>query len=384
MCFLFHHLANNVEIWYNFYTGYNDYRGSTVAITDDSGAVTDTFEYDSYGKLINRTGESFVIFGYNGRDGIITDANGLLYMRARYYSPELRRFINADIIPGEISDPTLLNRYAYVNGNPVLNIDPFGLSAERNGISNAKNVFSFLSGFYDNIDVALEFKSFADDINSGFRIIRKGKYAIIKGARSPGAIKRGIAGTRYAVANADNYWNVFKNINVTTGLKSEFALANNGKLNGGAFFNYAGIAINTTLGVLDNIEKGTRTQKIVSDAVVDIGVDVGIIAASTSIGSAIGSVVPVAGNVIGAGVGMIAGYGIDWAVNKDFIGDKSLVDLAKDGAGWVADRVVEAGEWVVDKAEDLWNATTDFFEDIGDKVSSGLKSVGNFLSGIFG
>ena len=186
------------------------------------------------------------------------------------------------------------------------------------------------------------------------------------------------------MANADNYWNVFKNINVTTGLKSEFALANNGKLNGGAFFNYAGIAINTTLGVLDNIEKGTRTQKIVSDAVVDIGVDVGIIAASTSIGSAIGSVVPVAGNVIGAGVGMIAGYGIDWAVNKDFIGDKSLVDLAKDGAGWVADRVVEAGEWVVDKAEDLWNATTDFFEDIGDKVSSGLKSVGNFLSGIFG
>ena len=105
-----------------------DYRGSTVAITDDSGAVTDTFEYDSYGKLINRTGESFVIFGYNGRDGVITDANGLLYMRARYYSPELRRFINADIIPGEISDSTSLNRYAYVNGNPVSNIDPLGLS----------------------------------------------------------------------------------------------------------------------------------------------------------------------------------------------------------------------------------------------------------------
>ena len=69
-----------------------------------------------------------MIFGYNGRDGVITDANGLLYMRARYYSPELRRFINADIIPGEISDSTSLNRYAYVNGNPVSNIDPLGLS----------------------------------------------------------------------------------------------------------------------------------------------------------------------------------------------------------------------------------------------------------------
>ena len=49
-------------------------------------------------------------------------------MRARYYSPELRRFINADIVPGEISDSTSLNRYAYVNGNPVSNIDPLGLS----------------------------------------------------------------------------------------------------------------------------------------------------------------------------------------------------------------------------------------------------------------
>ena len=124
-------LADNVEIWYNLYIGYYDYRGSTVAITDDSGAVTDAFEYDSYGKLINRTDESFVIFGYNGRDGVITDYNGLLYMRARYYSPELRRFINADIIPGEISNAITLNRYAYANGNPVSNIDPFGLSAER-------------------------------------------------------------------------------------------------------------------------------------------------------------------------------------------------------------------------------------------------------------
>ena len=81
-----------------------------------------------------------MIFGYNGRDGVITDANGLLYMRARYYSPELRRFINADIVPGEISNAITLNRYAYANGNPVSNIDPFGLSADRlNFDLNKKN-----------------------------------------------------------------------------------------------------------------------------------------------------------------------------------------------------------------------------------------------------
>ena len=87
---------------------------------------------------INKTGESDIIFGYNGKYGVITEPNGLVYMRARYYSPELRRFINADVIAGEISNAITLNRYAYANGNPVSNIDPFGLSAERGGVEEEK------------------------------------------------------------------------------------------------------------------------------------------------------------------------------------------------------------------------------------------------------
>ncbi len=137
-----------------FKTYHFDYRGSTVAITDSTGTVTDTFQYDTYGKQTARTGTSEVIFGYNGRDGVITDSNSLLYMRARYYSPELRRFINADIIAGEISNAITLNRYAYANGNPVSNVDPFGLSAERE--ANSKNedskqeiIDEFLKIYYD-------------------------------------------------------------------------------------------------------------------------------------------------------------------------------------------------------------------------------------------
>ena len=110
-----------------FKTYHFDSRGSTVAITNAIGNVTDTFKYDTYGKLIERTGNSFVIFGYNGRDGVVTDKNGLIYMRARYYSPEMRRFVNADIVAGEISNAVTLNRFAYANGNPVSLIDPFGL-----------------------------------------------------------------------------------------------------------------------------------------------------------------------------------------------------------------------------------------------------------------
>ncbi len=116
-----------------FKTYHFDYRGSTIAVTDTSGNVTDTFEYNAYGKIVSRTGNSDIIFCYNGRDGVVTEKNGLIYMRARYYSPDIRRFVNADIIRGAISDSTSLNRYAYVNGNPASLVDPLGLSADGRG-----------------------------------------------------------------------------------------------------------------------------------------------------------------------------------------------------------------------------------------------------------
>ncbi len=58
---------------------------------------------------------------------------GLIYMRARYYSPELRRFINADKVHGDITNALTLNRYAFCNGDPANGIDPTGFSKERGG-----------------------------------------------------------------------------------------------------------------------------------------------------------------------------------------------------------------------------------------------------------
>lgn len=115
------------------------------------------------GNLIARTGNSFVIFGYNGRDSVVTDKNGLIYMRARYYSPELKRFVNADIIPGEISNAVTLNRYAYANGNPVSNVDPFGLDALlddyiNNNYSGLKNVSLVISSPDPNSRVVANIK----------------------------------------------------------------------------------------------------------------------------------------------------------------------------------------------------------------------------------
>ena len=116
------------EISGNFKTYHFDYRGSTVAITDSNCNITDTFTYDTYGKLTARTGTAKTPFLYNGRDGVMyEDDTGLYYMRARYYSPVLRRFVNADKVHGDITNALTLNRYSYVNGNPAVNVDPEGL-----------------------------------------------------------------------------------------------------------------------------------------------------------------------------------------------------------------------------------------------------------------
>lgn len=53
-------------------------------------------------------------------------AVGLIYMNARYYDPELRRFVSADPVIGDVSNPQALNRYSYVLGNPLAFTDPSG------------------------------------------------------------------------------------------------------------------------------------------------------------------------------------------------------------------------------------------------------------------
>jgi RHS repeat-associated protein len=59
----------------------------------------------------------------------MTDSNGLYYMRARFYSPEIRRFVNQDILLGFVAEGQTLNRYFYVTGQSVSYVVPFGLSA---------------------------------------------------------------------------------------------------------------------------------------------------------------------------------------------------------------------------------------------------------------
>jgi RHS repeat-associated protein len=57
------------------------------------------------------------------------DPNNLIYLRNRYYDPNLGVFLSRDPYEGNPSQPMSLNQYAYVEGNPVNKTDPSGLCA---------------------------------------------------------------------------------------------------------------------------------------------------------------------------------------------------------------------------------------------------------------
>ena len=108
-----------------------DLRGSVTFTLDSSANITSEYRYSTYGNRNVIKGSTTSELGYCARDGVLTEVTGLLYMRARYYYPNLMRFINQDIVTGDISNSNSLNRYTYVEGNPATMIDPFGLCAEK-------------------------------------------------------------------------------------------------------------------------------------------------------------------------------------------------------------------------------------------------------------
>ncbi|MGG0824916.1 RHS repeat-associated core domain-containing protein, partial [Paenibacillus turicensis] len=121
-------LIGREDVGTGIYQSYHsNIRGSTTILTNEHGLVTDRYAYGTYGEVEHFEGSTSQPFQYNGRDGVMHDINGLYYMRARYYHTELKRFLNRDVIRGEITEGQKFNRYVYVNGDPVLYVDPLGL-----------------------------------------------------------------------------------------------------------------------------------------------------------------------------------------------------------------------------------------------------------------
>jgi RHS repeat-associated protein len=94
--------------------------GSVTSLTNSSGAAAETYTYDSFGKLTASAGSLVNPFQYTGRES--DSETGLYYYRARYYDPNMGRFLSED--PLRSADG--ISYYDYVAGNPTNFYDPLG------------------------------------------------------------------------------------------------------------------------------------------------------------------------------------------------------------------------------------------------------------------
>jgi RHS repeat-associated protein len=102
---------------------HTDSLGSVVAITDASGAVEQTYDYDVFGVMRAATGTSGNNYTFTGEEN---DASGLVYLRARFYDPTVGRFLSRDPAPMRAGDTQTANRYVYARNNPTNYVDPSG------------------------------------------------------------------------------------------------------------------------------------------------------------------------------------------------------------------------------------------------------------------
>ncbi|BBD70417.1 YD repeat protein [Nostoc commune NIES-4072] len=118
--------------------------GSTRILTDATGSVVSTYNYEAYGQLISSTGgvENKYLFAGEQLDQNLGD----YYLRQRYYDTEIGRFIRRDTYEGDIYHSISLHKYLYANDDPVIFIDPSGLIATQAELDITFLIISLLAG----------------------------------------------------------------------------------------------------------------------------------------------------------------------------------------------------------------------------------------------
>jgi RHS repeat-associated protein len=124
---------------------YSDNIGSVRTISNSTGAVVSSADYDPYGIVLTHTGTSKSKIGYAGA---WTDpVSGLIYLRARDYEPTTGQFIVTDPVVTQTRQP-----YAYVGNAPLGATDPSGLCEGLDCLSDSY----FWAGLGPSIDQQME------------------------------------------------------------------------------------------------------------------------------------------------------------------------------------------------------------------------------------
>jgi len=120
--------TNNTSIDY-FYL--RNLQGDIIGIYDSAGTVVVNYAYDAWGNLEAITGP---LAGTLGKDNPIRYRGyywdwetQMYYLQSRYYSPELHRFVSADVLVDTQQGIMGTNMYAYCLNDPVNYYDPTGM-----------------------------------------------------------------------------------------------------------------------------------------------------------------------------------------------------------------------------------------------------------------
>ncbi len=159
------------------YDGYGNVRG----LLDEKGTLTDTYAYNAYGELTERTGETENHYLYTGEyyDG----TTNLYYLRARYMNPSTGTFISMDTYQGDMYEPVTLHKYLYANANPVKYSDPSGMFSLAE-----MNCASAMSAMWQNRYTMMGLSVLTGVTNAAFETVCGGTPEEIMGAFQEGFI----------------------------------------------------------------------------------------------------------------------------------------------------------------------------------------------------
>jgi RHS repeat-associated protein len=106
----------------------HDGLGSVRQLVDTTGQIETNYAYDPFGvPVMGGDGSNAYQFTGEAWDAEVE----LLYLRARYYQPEVGRFITRDPLRANLRVAQSFNRYIYTANNPVNKADPAGLRGEE-------------------------------------------------------------------------------------------------------------------------------------------------------------------------------------------------------------------------------------------------------------
>ncbi len=108
--------------------------GSTRYLSDASGALSDSYDYEAFGQLLNEAGSTENSYRYAGEQ--LDSGLDQYYLRARYYNQNTGRFTQQDTYMGNSQDPITLHKYLYANVDPANIVDPSGnISLASTGVA---------------------------------------------------------------------------------------------------------------------------------------------------------------------------------------------------------------------------------------------------------